>query len=131
MRARKTTFALAVALAAVLASEAALAHRGGHHRHHGSGTGFALGLIIGAPLGYYYGRHAYAPYGHVERYYYAPPPPPAAVTAAPPHYAGPPVESRVLLPNYSYFCDRTNAYYPDVTECAGGWTYFPPEPRRY
>jgi len=129
MRARTTSVALAVALAAAVASDAALAHRGGYPRHHGSHAGFALGLVIGAPLGYYYGRGPYAPYGHVYRYYV--PPPPDSVTAAPPHYAGPPLESRALLPNYSYFCDRTNAYYPDVTECEGGWTYFPPEPSRY
>lgn len=123
---------IALALAALLgmtfAADSALAHRSGHHRHHGAHHGFALGLLIGAPLGYHYGRHAYAPYGHAHRYTL--PRPPDSVTAAPPHYAGPPAESRALLPNYAYFCDRTNAYYPDVTECAGGWTYFPTEPPR-
>jgi len=126
---KKVTLALAVQLCVAFAAESAFAHHGGHHRHHGAHHGFALGLFIGAPLGYYYGRHDYAPYGHIHRY--SVPAPPESVTAAPPHYAGPPVESRALLPNYAFFCDRTNAYYPDVTECAGGWTYFPPESRRY
>jgi len=121
------TLALAALLGATFAAEPAFAHRGGHHRQHGAGHGFALGLIIGAPIGYHYGRPGHAPYGQVQRYYR--PLPSESVTAAPPHYAGPPVESRALLPNYGYFCDRTNAYYPDVTECTGGWTTFPPEPR--
>jgi hypothetical protein len=121
--------ALAALLGATFAAQSAFAHRSGHHRHHGTHHGFALGLIIGAPLGYSYGRHAYEPYGYAYRYYV--PQAPESVTAAPPHYAGPPVESRALLPNYSYFCDRTNAYYPDVTECSGGWTTFAPEPLRY
>ncbi|MBI3375282.1 MAG: hypothetical protein HY017_26480 [Betaproteobacteria bacterium] len=79
-------------------------HSGGARAHPGVQSGarhFAgprVGVFLGAPL--------YAPY------YY--PPAPLYMEQAP-------------NPNYWYFCPDSNAYYPYVQQCPGGWQHVVPQ----
>ncbi len=116
---------MAVILAAVLMSESADAS--GRHRHHGR---IGLGFYFGAP---YYPPY-YGPYYH-PRYYYPPvyvaPPvtyierdPYAAPSSAPQGSPAAPA-----MPQYWFFCRESNAYYPHVGQCAGGWERVTPQPQ--
>jgi hypothetical protein len=105
---------LAAAAMSVLLSGAALAH-GPHAR---------FGFYFGAPL---YGPWYYPPPAYYPPYapvYQSPPvyvergDVPAAPAAAP----APPQQS------YWYFCAASQAYYPYVNECPGGWQRVTPRP---
>ena len=107
-----------LALILVLASGSALA--GG--RHHGHGR-ISLGFHFGVPLGWYH------------PWYYAPPPvyyyPSAPLVVQPP---APTVfvERSDVVPEGAaswYFCRESNAYYPYVKQCPGGWQRVPARPR--
>jgi hypothetical protein len=126
-----TTIALSLALAAgALASDAALADRGGHSR-------VTFGINLGVPAGpWFYPRYSppyYPPY-------YAPYPPIVVLPAYPdvpaqpaaPVYvekggdaAGPATSS----PNYWYYCTDPQGYYPYVKDCQANWlTVLPQAP---
>ena len=77
----------------------------GHHRHFHGGAA----VFIGAPL--FIPRY-YAPY------YY-----PAPVYSAPP-----PVYVEQPQQGYWHYCPQSNAYYPQVQTCPGGWQLVPPQP---
>ncbi len=105
-------------------------HRG--HRGHGAHFGVVIGPYWGpsyySPFPYYYPPYYSYPYSYppvvIERQApqvyieqqapAAPPAPPAPAAAAP--------------ANYWYFCAATNAYYPYVKECRGGWQRVLPQP---
>jgi hypothetical protein len=105
---------------AFAATSAEAQHRRHHHHHHGS----RVGVYIGAPLlfspWYYHPRpYYYDPYYrpvvvreqpvvYVEQY------PPVAAEAAPQAQAQP-------QPNYWFFCQDTQTYYPHVQNCATPW----------
>jgi hypothetical protein len=73
-------------------------------RHFAGGA--SVGVFIGAPL--------YAPLFYpAPSYYYSPPP--TYIEQAP-------------TPAYWYFCPESNAYYPYVQECPGGWQPVLPQP---
>lgn len=109
--------AIAMGLAGLLASETALAH-GGRARVH-------FGITLGAPL---YWRGWYPP-----PYYYYPPsvvvvpaaPPPAVYVERDRTDAAPASQDSG---NWWYFCRETNAYYPYVKQCPGGWERVSPQP---
>jgi hypothetical protein len=111
-------------------------HGYGHGRHNGGHVDF--GIYFGAPYAApYYPSPYYYPYS-----YYAPAMPyypPVIITPAP---VQPPVyiEQQVISPsipqaapaptdtNYWYRCEKTDAYYPYVKECPGGWQKVVPVP---
>jgi hypothetical protein len=95
---------------------------GGHwHRGHGFHRGFRgprvrVGIGIGTFWGPYWGGGPYWP-----GYAYPPvvvAPPPVVVQPAPPP------------PQYWYYCDAAQAYYPYVQHCPGGWRQVLPTPPR-
>ena len=122
-------------------------NRGGHgggYRHHGhGGHGHKHGH------GRYYYRPYYYPY--FSSFYYPPAYYPPAVYVAPaaptvyveqqPQYVEPvqpqavqpapqpSPQAQPASPNYWYYCAATQAYYPDVGFCAGGWQRVPAEPQ--
>lgn len=123
--ARPARYALLLA-ATLTVAEIAAAHGGGRWGGRGGGHWGGhrhfrphIGLFIGAPL--------FAPW------YYSPPPayyPPVVV--APP---SPPVyiergydEAPARGENYWYYCEDSQAYYPYVKRCPGGWRKVLPEP---
>jgi hypothetical protein len=77
-----------------------------------------FGLFIGPGWGWYYPPPAY---------YY---PPVVAVPAAPPVYVEQESASAVPepQPNYWYYCPESQAYYPYVKDCQGGWQAVSPRP---
>ncbi len=81
-------------------------------------------MVIGSPWWYPYG-YAY-PYPYAYPYAY-PYPYPA--------YAPPVVESRPSVsiqeappPQYWYYCQNPQGYYPYVNQCPGGWFQVVPQP---
>ncbi len=121
--------------------------RGGGGWNRGGRVGIYLGAPIGFNFGYapysYYGAsyYGYSPYSYYGSPYYSP---------APVYY--PPVQSapviyterrddlqirtqeapRNLLQNVQaswwYYCADSNAYYPYVNKCPGGWLRVAPQP---
>ena len=97
---------------------AGYAQADGGHGHGYSRNSF--GVYIGAP---------WAPWGYPPPIYYPSPyyyPPRVIVVPAP----QPPVYVE-QAPTYNadqywYFCQQSNAYYPQVNQCPGGWVRVPP-----
>ena len=58
-------------------------------------------------------------------YYY---PPLVIERAAPPVYIEQSIPPPAPEPNYWYFCNASNAYYPYVKECPSGWQRVLPQP---
>jgi len=119
-------FSVAVVLG-VTASADALAQRGFHHRAR-------VGVFIGAPLvfapWYYYHSPYYYP---APAYYPGPayyPAPAAGYPAAPTTYIEQGQEAAPGPRSDSswYYCPAAKAYYPYVTQCAGGWQRVSPQP---
>ena len=117
------TRALAILLLAAV-SAPALAHGGWRH----GGPRVSFGLHFGVP---FYAPYYASPYYAYPAYYPAPvyyPPAPLVVQpSAPPVY----VERGDVVPEGAgtwYFCRESNAYYPYVKQCAGGWTRVPAQP---
>jgi hypothetical protein len=118
---------------------------GGGQRHHGHG---GHGHRHGHGHGRYYYRPFFYPY---SSFYYPPAYYPPAVYVAPaaptvyveqqPHYVEPvqpqavqpapqpSPQAQPAAPNYWYYCAATQAYYPDVGFCAGGWQRVPAQPQ--
>jgi len=123
MKSAKTILATVLALGVVAASGQVLARDGWHGGggRHGGGGHVRFGVTIGVPLfwpNYYYGPPAYA-------YYY---PPTAVVPASPPTYIEQGAPSATPSQSYWYFCAGSNAYYPYVKHCPGGWQRVDPQP---
>lgn len=123
------TLLLGVSAAALLACTTAEAqHRGHPHRHGGASVRF--GVYVGVPYGYPW-------YPPVRYYYYpayyppvvvAPAPPPVYIEQAPQVVPVPQAAPATPAVNWWYFCGESQAYYPYVRECAGGWQKVPPQP---
>ena len=107
-----------ILLLVVLVAASGTALAGGRHHHHGR---LHLGFHFGLPLAW-----------HSPWYYYPPPvhyyPAPVVVQpASPPVY----VERSDVVPEGTaswYFCRESNAYYPYVKQCPGGWQRVPAQP---
>ena len=117
-----------IAVAAILVSggtdmAAGDGHGGGGHWSGGWGWGYyGLGLATGALLSYPYYYPPYYPYYPYYPYAYAPaysPSPRVIVREREPAYADEGVY---------YYCRKSNAYYPYVRRCAGGWEKVPVVP---
>jgi hypothetical protein len=105
------------------------AHAGGYSHgtgyHHGGGYGHGYGyrgvgaaFFLGVPL---YGLGYYsAPYYSYPAYAYSYPPPVYVEQGYP--------QTATAAGQDWYFCAGSNAYYPYVTECPGGWQRVPAVP---
>ena len=87
-------------------------HHRFHHRHRGPRVGIGIGLGLGTFWGPDWGWGPYWP-----RYAYPP------VVVAPP-----PVVVQPSSPQYWYYCDSAQAYYPYVAQCPSGWRAVTPTP---
>lgn len=145
MNLRKLTV-LSVTTLAVLGSTVADARP--YHRHGGgrallfAAPFIAAGAILASRPYYrpYYQPAYYQPayYYPPAPVYYAPPPPPVYIEQPQYQYSVPPQSQSQPQPEYSvppqsqvepqpqsqstwYFCADSQAYYPNVQSCAGGW----------
>jgi len=143
---RKTGKAGLLIIALVLgamASESALAFRGGR----GRGPSVSFGVFVGAPAFAYpfYARPYYypSPFFYPPAYYYPPVySPPVVIQPAPPPvyieqgfqqpqgYSQPVQQQPQAAPVESswYYCAESQAYYPYAKQCAGGWQRVTPQP---
>jgi hypothetical protein len=89
-------------------------HRGHGHRgsHWHGGPRFFISPRVVVPFGSYW-RPYWEPYGY----------PPVVIAPSPRVYVqpSPPVAATPTPPSYWYYCDESQAYYPYVQECPGGW----------
>jgi hypothetical protein len=126
---KTATIILATALALVVSGQA-LAHGGRGGGGHGGGGHVRFGISFGVPLfwpNYYYGPPAYYYGPPAYPYYYSP----AVEPASPPTYierGAPAAEPSQPSQSYWYFCRESNAYYPYVKHCPGGWQRVDPQP---
>jgi len=98
-----------VAMIALLACSVVPGHAGG---------GVFVGVGVGVPFWY--------PYPYVYPYPYPVYAPPVVVQQQQPVYvqADSPAP---FQPQYWYYCQGSQSYYPYVSECPGGWTPVPPQ----
>ncbi len=125
--------AAAVAVAAVLASAGTVmaggGWHGGGHWHGGWGWGwpyYGLGYATGAFLGYPYYSYPYYPYYPYYSYY-----PYYPYAYAPTYSPSPRVivrERKPAMDTWYYYCRKSDAYYPYVRICPGGWEKVPAVP---
>lgn len=113
-----------IAVAAIFVSGGtAIAAGGWHgdgHWHGGWGWGwpyYGLGLATGAFLSYPYYYYPYYPYYPYAPYAYAPTysPSPRVVVR----------EQKPAMDAWYYYCRKSDAYYPYVRRCPGGWEKVP------
>ena len=124
MRRRQTWIEVLVMIAVLLLISTAPGHadRGGHgyrshgyrgHWHRGFHQSGGVRLFISpglvVPFGSYWGPYS---------------PPPVVVAPSPRVY----VEPSPPPPHYWYYCDASQAYYPYVQQCPGGWRQVLPTP---
>ena len=104
---------------------------GGHYGGYYGGPGYyggyygGIGIYgLGFGLGYY-GSPYYSPY-------YAYPPAVVTVPSSPPVYieqgGGQAAPAPQGQSNYWYYCAGSQAYYPYIKECPGGWQPVAPQP---
>lgn len=123
MKSKWTVVTLAL-LAVVLASDPALARRGGHfggHHHHGGRIGIHLGLPLFWP-GWY------SPYDYGYPYYRSAP---LIIESQPQQYIERGDSDAAMAESddpYWYYCEKSRTYYPYVETCPGGWKKEIPRP---
>ena len=110
----KTVVAMVVTMGLLLSIP--LAVHAGH-----SSTSYSFGFNVGIPL---YGPPAYAPgaYWAPAPYYY-PAPQVVVVPQQPQTY----VQRNQPEPNYWYYCQNPQGYYPYIKSCPGGWMKVVPD----
>jgi len=108
-------------------------HSGGHYYGHGSGYyggwygGWGLGFGY-YPRGYWWGPRTYAypgwwwPYSYSYSYPYPSYQAPPQVMEQPPAYSEPEQQQ----PDYWYYCQNPQGYYPYIKSCPGGWMQVKP-----
>lgn len=128
----KAILIAATVVLCTVASASSFAHGGG--RYHGH-TRVGVGVVIGAPFAYapwYYGSY-YSPYYYPgPAYYPAPVAYPYSYSSGPTTYVEQGQEPAAAAPrqdNYWYYCPGAKAYYPYVSQCAGGWQKVSPTPQ--
>lgn len=92
---------------------------GGHHGRSHTSVGVYVGVPWGYPRPFYYPPPFYypSPYYYPQPVIVVPAPqPPIYVEQAPAYNAD----------QYWYFCQQSNAYYPQVNQCPAGWVRVPP-----
>lgn len=95
---------------------------GGHWGHGGHGVFFGTRIFVGPG---FWGPWWYGPaYPYYPYPYYAAPP---AVVQQEPQVYIQQSEPQPQQPNYWYYCQNPQGYYPHVQQCPGGWmTVVPP-----
>jgi hypothetical protein len=98
-------------------------HKGYGHRgwHRSGGVRVFIGPSVVAPFGPYW-RPYWEPYPY----------PPVVVAPSPPVYVEPAPPTVAQLPpppQFWYYCDASQAYYPYVQECPEGWRPVSPTPQ--
>ena len=117
MRRRQAWIGVLVMIAVLLVISAVPGHadRGGHghggHGHRGPRVFISPRVVV--------------PFGVYGRPYWEPYPYPPVVMAPPPQVY---VEPTPLPPQYWYYCDAAQAYYPYVQQCPGEWRPVLPTP---
>ena len=106
-------------LAGLLAAASGPALAGGGHGH----------VHSRVVLGFNFGYPVYAPW-YPPAYYYYPPAPVYVSPPAPTQYVerGDVAPEQAPPPATWYFCRDSNAYYPYVKQCPGGWQRVPAQP---
>jgi hypothetical protein len=102
---------------------------GGHGGGWGHGGGVRFGVSIGVPLyglGYYSGYYPYPAYAYPPAYGYPGPAVAPSGAYAEQGYA----QAAPAQQQDWYYCAGSNAYYPYVRECPGGWQRVPSQPQR-
>ncbi len=84
------------------------------HRHCCFGPRFFFGVGVATPFFY--------PYPYAYPYPYPVYSPPVVVESSPPVYV-----QQDPRPQYWYYCQSSQAYYPYVRECPGGWLQVVPQ----
>jgi hypothetical protein len=130
MKRLKAFICLSLALGGMAISEGAMAQR--HGRYGGGHANF--GIYLGGPL---YGPAFYPP-GYYYRPYYPGYYPPAVVLPSGPtvyieNAAPTPVPGQPPVPaqppgQWWYYCQDSQAYYPNVAQCASPWQLVAPQP---
>ena len=106
---RTIALSLLVALAGMLASEPAEAHR-----------------RVRVGVGFYYGGPFWHPWWYAPPPYYYYPAPVVTVPAEPTTY----IEQGRDTTGWWYYCESSRGYYPYVKECPTGWERVPPAPTK-
>ncbi len=100
---------------------------GGNWGGHGGRVFFGTSIFVGPGFwgpGWYGPAYPYYPYPYYSYPYYGGPP--AVVQQDPQVYIQQP-EPQAQQPNYWYYCQNPQGYYPQVQQCPGGWmTVVPP-----
>ena len=117
---RLVAAAIAAALLGAAFATPALAR--GYHHHGGPRVSFSFGFGVPYYAPYYYGPRAYYPY-----YPYPTVVSPVVVAPAPTTYVEQPQAAQLPAGQW-YYCAESNAYYPYVQSCAGGWQAVSPTP---
>lgn len=121
---------VAAAISAILISSGTViagGWHGGAHWHGGWGWGwpyYGLGFATGAFLSYPYYYYPYYPYYSYYPYY--------PYTYAPAYRPSRSVivrERKPAMDTWYYYCRKSDAYYPYVRRCPGGWEKVPVVPR--
>lgn len=108
---------------------------GGHNNYGGGHSHLNIGIGYYGPGYYGYGGYGYGGYGlggygygypFYNRPYYSYPPT-VIVPSTPPVYIQQ-VQPVQLQPNYWYYCQNPEGYYPYVKNCPGGWLQVAPQP---
>jgi hypothetical protein len=121
--ARRLAGGAAALTAGVALFGAGAAHAQFHHHYWGPRFGVYVGPGWYYPPPYYYPPPVVVqqqPPVYIERA-------PEVVTPAPAPSTAPAAPAQ---PQSYYFCPGSNAYYPYVRECAGGWQQVAPQPAR-
>jgi hypothetical protein len=116
-------------------------HSGGYGHGYGYGGGVRFGISLGVPLyglGYYPAPYySYPAYAYPAPAYsypgpdYAYPGPAVAPSAGYVEQGVPQAAPAPAQPQGEwYYCGNSNAYYPYVRECPGGWQRVPAQPPR-
>ena len=107
-------------------------YHGGGGGWHGGGGGWGWhgggGVIVGPGFWgpwWYGGGYPYYPYPYYSDPYYAAPP--VAVQQDPSVYIQQ-SQSQPQQPNYWYYCQDPQGYYPYVQQCSRGWMTVVPQP---
>ncbi|RFC36306.1 MAG: hypothetical protein DID90_2727553902 [Candidatus Nitrotoga sp. LAW] len=131
-------------LVGISASQSAFGH-GGPWYGGGWGGGGRVGIYLGAPIGFNFG---FSPYSYYRAPYYGSP---YSYSPAPVYYpsvqqppqviyterrVGSPLSSQESSTNsvqnvqnsWWYYCTSSNAYYPYIKKCPGGWLRVVPQP---